>query len=195
MSCLSLEIENDKPFQYPTMGWYKIHSNAMRGSICKFSNVVFKDLPGPVTHCSTNRVVHLFQLHFGASDIVMQHIFSNIVLNNVNVDRMIYIMDPPSNWINPTDCVGFDCTGPENVILSFVDAVTPSGTTAKNFDPVPFDYISSNAGLDGVLTQCKLKKDWNANSCTGDDLALLEFESLDGDRFDRSVQPVFLTHE
>ena len=58
---------------------------------------------------------------------------------------------------------------------------------------MPFDIISDNPGLNGALTKCTHQATWNAQVCTGDDMAILEFESLDGDRMDRSVQPVYLT--
>lgn len=37
--------------------------------------------------------------------------------------------------------------------------------------------------------------DWNAWHCTNSKLANLFFDSLDGDRMDRSVQPVIITSE
>lgn len=93
-----------------------------------------------------------------------------------------------------TDCVDFDCTGPENVLLSFVDGLTQSGTTSISALPsLPFDIISKNPGFNDALTGCTLNTNWNANVCTGDDMALLEFESLDADKLDRSVQPVYIS--
>ena len=191
-SCIGMETVETDPFVYPPLGFYSVMSNAMRGNTCKFSKVVFKDFPGTGTRCNT-RAVRIYETHPKASDLIMQHIFSNIVLNNVSAETFVFLMDPPPGWVNLTDCVDFDCTAPENVLLSFVDGITQSGTTSITLPALPFDIISDNPGFKDALTGCTLNENWNANVCTGDDMAILEFESLDGDRFDRSVQPVYVS--
>lgn len=106
----------------------------------------------------------------------------------------MFLMDPPPGWINLTDCVDFDCTGPENMMLSFRDGLTQSGTTSISELPsLPFDIISDNPGYNTAMTTCTRQLTWNANVCTGDDKVMLVFESLDADKMDRSVQPVYLT--
>ena len=193
-SSIGIESVNSAAFQYPTKGWHKVEHDSIRGNTCTFTKVIFKDFPGSGTKCIATRPVLLFQIHPQASDLIMEHIFSNIALNNVNADTLLYLMDPPEEWVDPTDCVGFVCTGPQNVLLSFKEHVNQTGTTSIKFPPKPFDIISDNPGFNTALSSsCNLVPSWNANNCTGDDMALLQFESLDPDRLDRSVQPVYVS--
>lgn len=106
------------------MGWLKLSGNAARGNVAKYTNVVFKDFPGTGTRCNAARKLRIFETHPQASDLIMQQIFSNIVLNNVSSDAFMFLMDPPEGWANLTDCVEFPCTAPENMLLSFVDGLT-----------------------------------------------------------------------
>lgn len=186
-----MDSTETSPFTYPPLGWYAVMSNAARGNTCKFSKVVFKDFPGTGTRCSTS-AVRVFEIHPKASDLIMQHIFENIELKNVKSESLLFIMDPPKGWANLTDCVEFPCTAPENVLLSFVGDTKLTGTTSITLPNEPFDIISDNPGFHDALTGCTRNTEWNANVCNGDDMAILEFESLDGDRMDRSVQPVYL---
>lgn len=109
----------------------------------------------------------------------MPHIYSNIVLDNIAADSLLYIMDPPQGWANLTDCIDFPCTAPQNVILQFRDGITIKGTSPSNLLPasstLPYDIVSDNPGFKSALTHCTKKDDWNANVCTGDDMAMLVF--------------------
>ena len=82
-------------------------------------------------------------------------------------------MEPPKGWANLTDCVDFPCTAPENVLLSFVGDTQQTGGTSITLPDEPFDIISNNPGFNNALTGCTLDSGWNANKCTGDDMALL----------------------
>lgn len=127
----------------------------------------------------------------------MPHIFSGLTIDKVAADALLFIMDPPRGWANLTDCVEFPCTAPENLLLQFRDSIHfATGTTIAELpSSVPFDIISDNPGYNGAFSHCTKSTNWNANVCTGDDMALLVFESLDPDKYDRSVQPVYITQE
>jgi hypothetical protein len=34
---------------------------------------------------------------------------------------MAYFYDPPEEWNNKDDCVGFPCTAPSNIVLTFTN--------------------------------------------------------------------------
>ena len=57
-----------------------------------------------------------------ASDYIPIHEFVNTKFNNVHEDAMIWIEDPNPKWANPTDCINWPCTAPENVVLKFEGA-------------------------------------------------------------------------
>ena len=41
-------------------------------------------------------------------------------------------------------------------------------------------------------TDCTYKSSWDGFICSDTDIGMLQFESLDKDRWDRSVQPIFI---
>jgi hypothetical protein len=45
---------------------------------------------------------------------------------------MISIYDPPEEWNNPTDCIGFPCTAPSNIVMLFEDVKYGGSTLPKN---------------------------------------------------------------
>jgi len=49
--------------------------------------------------------------------------------------------------------------------------------------------ISANVDYDN----CVLRSDWNAYECTNPLLGVLLFDSLDDDRYDRTVSPITIT--
>ncbi len=85
----------------------------------------------------------------------MQHTFSNIVFDTVTTSGLLFIYDPPTAWANPTDCVEFPCTAPENLLLSFLDLPEKIGSTLADLPAsAPFDIVSDNPGFNGALSQC-----------------------------------------
>jgi hypothetical protein len=66
--------------------------------------------------------------------------------------------------------------------------VAPVAEKEANFLVIP-DVPGWTNNFDG----CKQKKDWNAYMCVGNsNIGILLFESLDKDRFDRNIAPVFV---
>lgn len=109
------------------------------------------------------------------------------------------LIDPPTKWANLKDCVEFPCTAPENMLLSFIGELTQvydpatSGDKLRDLPARPFDIISDNPGIPSKTGCSAADETGNFRICSGNSWALLNFESLDGDRSDRGVQPVFIT--
>lgn len=75
-----------------------------------------------------------------ASDYIPIHKFSNTKLTDVSENAVVYLNDPNPGWANPTDCIEWPCTAPENVVLQF-ENTQYSGTikpvkTVQNFQIV-----------------------------------------------------------
>lgn len=68
----------------------------------------------------------------------MEHVFSDITLHDIATENLMYLMDPPIAWAVLSDCVGFPCTAPEHVLLSFTGSIQSSGITSLGLPPTPF---------------------------------------------------------
>lgn len=128
-----------------------------------------------------------------ASDYIPIHSFVNTVFNDVDEDAVAYIKDPDPAWANPTDCIEWPCTGPENAVLMFTGA-SFTGTTPTETD-AEFQIVSDAEGAVNAYTSCVLKTAWSAGRCQNNKLGVLLFESLDSDTEDRTIQPVNITSE
>ncbi len=63
VSSVAVGSLNTGAWKYPTMGWFKVSDNAARGNVAAYTNVVFKDFPGAVTHCNKDRNIRIFEVH------------------------------------------------------------------------------------------------------------------------------------
>jgi len=52
-------------------------------------------------------------------DVVSPHYFWGNTLTNVEAGGLVSFMDPSPGWANPTDCVDFPCSGPNNILTSW----------------------------------------------------------------------------
>lgn len=69
------------------------------------------------TACGREQVVFRRASH--ASDYIPLQQFFETTFDNVSDDALLYIDDPPASWAGDTDCVGFPCTAPNNVVMTF----------------------------------------------------------------------------
>jgi hypothetical protein len=53
-------------------------------------------------------------------------------MNNVSPDALAYIMAPPQKWANLKDCGAFPCSGPLNILFSFMDTKYSTGSLLNN---------------------------------------------------------------
>ena len=123
-----------------------LSGNPDRGKETIIKNVVFKDFPDPSTRCKANAETSILHIHPSGSDLLMPHIFTNVKFDGVAKKAFVYLMDPPQAWANPTDCVEFPCTAPQNFLLQFRDGVTDT-SNALGILSVPFDIIGNNPGI------------------------------------------------
>jgi len=111
-------------------------------------------------------------------------------LDNVSPDAMAYIMAPNPKWANLKDCGAFPCTGPLNILFSFLDTKYNKGSVMNHGKD--FQIISNNTGLSPYLDNCEPYRKWNAYLCKSNSLGIMLFESLDPDKVDRGMQPVYV---
>lgn len=133
---------------------------------------------------------NIFCLVTSSFDFVQPQFFRNTTFNNVSPDSMAYLMAPEPKWANLKDCGAFPCTGPLNAIFSFKDTKYSRGSLLNHGKD--FQIISNNTGLSPYLDTCKPERTWNAYLCKSSSLGIMIFESLDPDKFDRGMQPVFV---
>jgi len=69
------------------------------------------------TKCGARQMVFRRSSH--ASDYIPLQQFFETTFDNVSDKAMIYIDDPPQSWAGDTDCVGFPCTAPNNIVMTF----------------------------------------------------------------------------
>ena len=176
------------PYVYPKLGFHHVGQDAARGKLMTIKDVKFTQFNQ--RGCGVSNAFDIFQLHPEASDLVMEHRFQDITLENVATANFMHLMDAPGSWSALSDCVGFPCTAPDHVLLSFSGNITPRGITNLGLPATPFQIIHKTDSL--ATDKCTVRDEWNAYVCEGESLALLQFESKDPDTMERSVQPVFL---
>lgn len=148
---------------------------------------------------STNKTVcgapqTIFRLNPSDSDFIPMQNLEYTEFNNVADDAMAYIMDPPAGWNNPSDCIGFPCTTPYNVVWNF-QRTKYSGANKPYSKAQDFQIISDNPGVSETFERCEFKESWNAWQCENDYLGLLMFMGLDADWEDRMVSPVYVHND
>ena len=55
-----------------------------------------------------------------------------------------------------------------------------------------FTLVSNNPDASNSFKNCKLESVWNNYYCSTNNIGLLYFDSLDGDTWDRSIQPIVI---
>ena len=58
-----------------------------------------------------------------------------------------------------------------------------------------FTIVSNNPSAVAGFKDCDLVSEWNAYYCSHSNVGLMYFDSLDGDTWDRSVQPIVITDD
>ena len=103
------------------------------------------------------------------------------------------IPSPSPGWANPKDCVEFTCTGLYNVVMRFEDARTEWPLMPRSFYLISSDNDEPGSTSSAAIPGCQPEEAWNAYLCGATTpVGVLMFDSLDADRMDRSVQPVWI---
>ena len=100
---------------------------------------------------------------------------------------------PSPGWANLSDCGIFTCTGLYNVLVE-MEGTKFSGIPSVFGVKPNFQVTAHNKESISVqdVANCEKVDDWNAWKCDNSNLGVLLFESQDGDRMDRSSQPLYL---
>ena len=115
---------------------YKQGGNASWAADIVMKNVNFSKFEDSKTkNCGRRQTT--VQRNPTASDYIPIHKFLNSKFTDVHDSAMAWIQDPPAGWANPSDCIEWPCTAPENVVLKYEGAVFSGFTrpikTVPNF--------------------------------------------------------------
>ena len=132
---------------------------------------------------------------FGSSEFQADYIpmlqFSDTKFTDVGKNAITNFKSPPQAWAVVDDCGSFPCTGPLNVLYSFKKSEWTQGTPGNL--GADFQLIANNPGFSQYVSGCSSEPEQNAFSCKTKSLGILLFGSLDGDRRDRMVAPVYVS--
>jgi hypothetical protein len=112
---------------------------------------------------------------------------------DVEGDAIAYVDDPNPSWANIKDCGEFPCTAPNNVLFQFFD--TEFEGSKPRWATDDFQIIANNSGFAPYIESCEPQEGMNAYICEEDALGILLFESEDEDKFDRSMQPIYVSKQ
>jgi len=140
------------------------------------------------TKCGKRQAI--FERNHYAADKIPPHYFFESIFDNVSDIGLAFLDKPNPDWANDTDCGDFPCTGPNNLIFSFA-STTYSGVKPSVALP-DFTMVPNDVSVGGTYPTCVNLSAAQAYICQIENVGLLQFESLDADTMDRSVQPVFV---
>ena len=164
---------------------------AAMGKAMYIENVVFANFNTRV--CAGALPPEVINLHSSSGDLIMHHVFRSITLIDVLESNFLFLASPVPESASITECGQFVCTGRLNVLFQFTGPVTQVPADSVPLPSGAFTIISNNP--DVIDESCELHAKWNVYVCTETNWGLLQFESMDSDSLDRSVQPVFVTSD
>ena len=164
---------------------------ATRGKQMVVENVIFTNFTE--RKCGTAVPPKALSLHQESADLILPHSFKQVKLVNITDANLLHLLKPDPDWAQLTKCGDFPCTGRNNVLLKFIGQLSQIGGNITLPVWKDFSIISNNPEV--IDSNCVSKVEWNAAICPSLDWALVQFESLDSDRLDRSVQPIFVNSE
>ena len=169
---------------------HKTKTECSLGGTTEIDNVEFKNFKHN-TMCGGKQTIFFRNEH--SSDYLGPHYVTNSRFTDVD-DNGFYFMAPaPETWATIDDCGEWPCTAPANTLMTFA-ASAFSGTT-PSFQKRDFEVVPKNVGVSDKYAGCTEVSGSNMFVCDNRNLAMFVFESLDGDTYDRSVQPITITSE
>lgn len=169
---------------------YKVKSEAGWGMFVDIQRVTFQNFKSANTLCgSSQRIFHNSKT---ASDYIPMHELKDCTF--IDVDERAYAKfdEPKEEWAKIDDCGEWPCTAPENIVIRY-EGSKYSGTSISN--TMADGTVTYALGDDPFYGNCDYNSAWNAWQCADRDIGVLLFESLDGDTYDRSVQPVYISDD
>lgn len=167
------------PMKISEFPMYKIKYDHVWQSTFIVKDVIFENFKDNlVPGCNGS---HLFKSNHYASDASSITTTSSITLRNVARDNIVYFENPGDDMIDTKlHCGGFFCTGITNILLKDIDGtLTGSPTTLIPNNPTAQDPAT-----------CTFSIKQNAYVCQDINWGMLTFESLDEDKFSRSLAPI-----
>lgn len=155
------------------------------GAQAYITDVEFEDFTYQ-TQCGKTQVI--FKNSETASDFIPIHHLDDSTFTNVDMDAVINIVPLPLTFIQISECGNFPCTGNKNIVIQYKDL-------EPNTTPIPTDSGTISSAISQRIYpgfNCNLNGVWNAWICSNEDIGQVLFESLDDDRWDRSVQPIYI---
>lgn len=124
-----------------------------------------------------------------APDYEIPQFFSAITFINVGPQNKIFMDDPDPAWLNPDDCVNWNCTGPLNALGVDLDGSIVGGKGG---------YILPNNPTIAKKDICSFNLHMNAYFCKSsltdpNYYSVLIFESMDSDNTTRTFSPINVT--
>jgi hypothetical protein len=158
-----------------------------------FNDITFKDWTSGNRTCNTSTKHRIFGINSDNSDHVPVQKLTNVVFTNVADDAVAYLFDPPQGWANIKDCGEFPCTAPHNAVIK-MDGVTQNGsvTPASLPDKTTMQILPNNPDTSQYIINCTAVAAWNGFICENINIAQLMLESLDSDKEDRTISPIYI---
>ena len=129
----------------------------------------------------------VFRRHNGASDSVASHHLTNTKCINCETRSWAYFEKPSVSWRGWFGgCGELDCTGPNNYLIHDQDG-TFMGEKGQ--------LLSNNSIIGDNEDFCTYYSEMNGHVCTGEQLAVLEYESIAKDFNKRIMWPVSLKYD
>lgn len=127
-------------------------------------------------------------------DFQQQHWFYDNKFINTDQNFLAWAVDPQPGWANIGDCGNYPCTAPKNILWKFKNNHWSGADTKYTNPPLGSDFqvIHNNTEFAPHISNCNAVEDWNGYSCQKPHLGQLVFESMDLDKMDRSMQPVYV---
>lgn len=129
-------------------------------------------------------------MHKDAHDLTPIVEFYDTKFIDVDQSAVGYFSGPDPGRANVKDCGDFPCTGKNNILLAFQD--TTWFGTKPTWSRNDFQLIANNDGFGPYVDGCTQDVVMNAYVCDERRLGVLMFESMDEDRWDRSMQPIYV---
>jgi hypothetical protein len=165
----------------------EIAKNPVWGLVCKMSRNKFMNF---ISKTALGRKQGLFFNEKGQADYIpMIQGFENEFVD-LKDGAFATISDPNPFWANLKDCGDFPCTAPANVLISMQDTVWTG--IKPRWAESDFQVISNNTGFAPYIEGCTGHENMNAYICESEKLGILIFESEDADKWDRSLQPIYV---
>ena len=161
--------------------WHSAHSNAIFKSIFTVSGLTFENFDDSlVSGCTGN---HLFESNPYASDASATTMVTDITLENVSDDNLVFFSGPDDGWITIDNCGSWYCTGIYNILIRDLDGSLTGDLTS--IMPVHSTIYDSET--------CTSSSSQNAYFCTSPQWAQLTFDSQDSDASTRILSPINVT--